>query len=95
MLQTHCTVASMEVGLIGKACAKGEAHSCKETSAESVGLPASFLDVDEVRCAMVQPIQDIRTEKVLAVVCAVNKRAAGEAGQRALFSEPRFGINDM
>ena len=94
-MQTHCTLASMEVGLIGKACAKGEAQSCRETSAESLGLPASFLDVDEMRCAMVQPILDIRTDRILAVVCAVNKRGAGDAGQSALFSEPRFSINDM
>lgn len=80
---------------MGKACAKQEGQSCREASVEGIGLPSSFLDVEEVRCAMVQPILDIRTNKILAVVCAVNKRGAGDSGQSALFSEPKFTINDM
>lgn len=95
LLQTHCTVASMEAGLIGKACAKREAQSCRNTSPEAIGLPPGFLDVEQAKCAMVQPILDVRTSRILAIVCAVNKRGAGDSAQSALFSEPKFTINDM
>ena len=85
----------MEAGLIGKACAKREAQSCRDTCLKAIGLPPAFMDVEQVKCAMVQPILDVRTSKILAVVCAVNKRGAGDSAQSALFSEPKFTINDM
>lgn len=85
----------MEAGLIGKACAKRAALSCREITLEALGLNSSMLDIDKVRCALVQPILDNRSSKVLAVICAVNKRSGTDAGQSALFSEPKYTLNDV
>ena len=54
----------MGEGLIGKACRKGEAQSCKEAEAEAIGLSASILGCDSVKCGLVQPILDIHSNKV-------------------------------
>ena len=94
-MQTHCTVVPTEEGLVGRACARGEAQSCRTATLQDLGLDRAALDTGDMRCALVQPIMDMRSNKVLALLCAVNKRAAVDAGQNALFSEPKFTVNDM
>jgi len=57
-------VASMGTGLIGKACRKGDAQSCEEADTYAVGLSASILGCDAVKCGLLQPILDIHSNKV-------------------------------
>ncbi len=64
-LQAPCMVAGMGDGLIGRSCRKGDAQSCKECTAEAVGLSASILGCGGIKCGLIQPILDIHSNKVI------------------------------
>lgn len=85
----------MDAGLIGKACQKRCAESAREISVEALGLGKDILPFERVKCCLVQPILDMRGDRVLAVMCCFNKRNNTDASQSGLFSEPKYTVNDM
>ena len=94
-MQTPCATATLDAGLISQAFRTGEAQSCREAAVAAIGLGKGILAVDRVKCALVQPILDIRSGKALAMMVCINKLSSGDAGQAALFTEPKYTVNDL
>lgn len=85
----------MDVGLIGKACHQRTAESSQQISVEAFGLSNDMLPFERITCCLVQPILDMRGNRVLAVMCCFNKRSSSDVSQSGLFSEPKYTVNDM
>eukprot|EP00891_Asterochloris_glomerata_P009654 jgi/Astpho2/9654/Aster-x1594 len=89
-----CLLVKLNQGMIGQAGATGEAFCQQQVPAATLAPQfVSGLGLEMVKSVLVQPIRDVRTGKVLAVVVAIDR--SDEVLDNGFFVEPNFTGSDQ